>query len=77
MFIVVASGGDDRSFQGFVDEFSLSFPHISDATGEVFARFGVVIQHAVVVVAPDGTVETMLGAVDQPRLERVLTEVTS
>ena len=40
-------------------------------------RFSIPIQHAVVVVDPSGAVETMLGAVDEARLEELLVEITS
>jgi peroxiredoxin len=76
-FFGVATGGDDASFQRFVDDGGLTFPQISDLAGATFARFGVMIQHAVVVVDTDGTVETMLGALDEARLERVLADITA
>ncbi len=68
--------GDDESFQGFVDEHGLTFPQISDDPGDVFGRFGVPAQPALVVVDTDGTVQQFLGAVDDATLDDVLTAVT-
>lgn len=76
-FVGVANGGDEASFQRFVDDYGLTFPQISDAPGLIFARFSVPIQHAVVVVRPSGEVDTMLGAVDEARLEELLEEITA
>lgn len=75
-FFGVANGGDDPSFQGFINDHGLTFPQISDASGEIFVRFSVPVQHAVVVVRPSGEVETMLGAVDEARLEQLLVDIT-
>jgi peroxiredoxin len=75
-FFGVANGGDEASFQRFVDDHGLTFPQISDVSGVVFARFAVPIQHAVVVVGPSGQVDTMLGAVDEARLEQLLVDIT-
>lgn len=76
-FFGVANGGDDSSFQRFIDDYGLTFPQISDVSGEIFDRFSIPIQHAVVVVDPSGRVETMLGAVDEVRLEELLVEITN
>lgn len=76
-FVGVANGGDEASFERFIDDHGLTFPQISDASGLIFARFSVPIQHAVVVVSPSGEVETMLGAVDEARLEELLVGITS
>ena len=76
-FFGVANGGDEPSFQRFVDDHGLTFPQISDVSGEIFERFSIPIQHAVVVVDPSGAVETMLGAVDGARREELLVEITS
>ncbi len=66
--------GDDSSFQGFIDKYSLSFPQISDAPGKIFARFGVPAQPALVVVKPNGDAQLLLGAVDEANLHKVLAE---
>lgn len=54
----------------------MTFPHINDASGETFVRFSIPVQHAVVVVRPSGEVDTMLGAVDEARLEQLLVDIT-
>lgn len=64
--------GDDESFQGFVDKHGLTFPQVADDPGDVFARFGVPSQPALVVVRPDGSTEQLLGAVDEDVLENLL-----
>lgn len=76
-FFGVASGGDDSSFQRFVDDHGLTFPQISDASGEIFGQFSISVQHAVVVVDHSGRVETMLGAVDEAQLEQLLVDITA
>ena len=69
--------GDDASFQGFVDKYSLSFPQISDDPGTVFARFGVPAQPALVVVKRNGDAQIMLGAVDGKNLQTVLAQAAA
>ena len=64
--------GDDASFQGFIDKYSLSFPQISDDPGTVFARFGVPAQPALVVVDASGHTQVLLGAVDDETRQSVL-----
>ena len=64
----VAWYGDDDSFNGFITRHGLTFPQVSDDPGEVFARFGVPSQPALVVVRPDGSVEQYLGAVDAEQM---------
>lgn len=76
-FVGVAWTGDDTSFQGFIDKYSLSFPQISDDPGTVFAHFGVPAQPALVVVNPKGESQTFLGAVDDASLQAVLTDASS
>ena len=76
-FVGVAWTGDDRSFQKFVDKYSLSFPQISDDPGTVFERFGVLAQPALVVVAPNGDTQVMLGALDDAKLETVLAQAAA
>ena len=72
-FVGVAWTGDEASFQGFIDKYALTFPQISDDPGAVFQRFEVPGQPAFVVVAPDGTATTQLGAVDETTLDELLT----
>ena len=71
-FIGVAWYGDDQSFQGFVDKYSLSFPQISDDDGEVFARFDVPYQPAMAVIDRAGVVQVSLGAVEEATLDAAL-----
>jgi hypothetical protein len=54
----------------------LTFPQISDDPGAVFARFGVVYQPAIAIVATDGSVETIAGAVDRTLLDQIIAETT-
>ena len=73
----VAWYGDDDSFNGFIAKHGLTFPQVSDDAGDVFARFGVPSQPALVVVSPSGEVEQLSGAVDEALLDDVLTRATS
>lgn len=66
--------GSESSFQGFVDEHGLTFPQISDDRGDVYNRFGIAYQPAVVIVNTDGSTETIAGAVDQSLLEQIVSE---
>ena len=76
-FIGVAWAGSDDDFQDFIDEHDLTFPQISDDPGAVFDRFGVPAQPALVLSAADGTVERLLGAVDDTALDNLLTALTT
>jgi len=73
-FIGVAWYGDDTSFQGFVDKYSLTFPQISDNPGDVFARFGVPQQPAMAVIDRAGNVQVSMGAVEPAELDAALTK---
>jgi peroxiredoxin len=72
-FIGVAWYGDDTSFQGFVDKYSLSFPQISDNPGDVFARFNVPQQPAMAIIDSAGAVQVSMGAVEESALDAALT----
>jgi len=72
----VAWTGDDDSFQDFIDRHGVTFPNISDGPGEVFNRFGISYQPALVIVGTDGSIETVAGAVDDSLLEQIITEAT-
>jgi len=76
-FVGVAWVGDDSSFQAFIDRHGLTFPQLSDDPGDVFARFEVPYQPAIVVVTPDGEVQQLFGAVDAATLDDVLTQATA
>ena len=71
-FVGVAWFGDDAAFQGFIDRHGLTFPQVSDDPGDVFARFEVPGQPALVIIAPDGSVQQILGAVDADLLDNLL-----
>jgi len=73
-FVGVAWTGSDDSFQGFIDEHGLTFPQISDDPGEVFNRFGISYQPALVVVKTDGSTELVAGAVDGDLLDQIISE---
>lgn len=73
-FVGVAWTGSDDSFQGFIDEHGLTFPQISDDPGDVFNRFGVSYQPALVVVKTDGSTELIAGAVDGDLLDQIISE---
>jgi peroxiredoxin len=73
----VAWTGSDAEFQGFIDKYGLSFPQLSDDAGVVYEHFGVPIQPAFALVDASGQVETLLGAVDEETLDRLLTDLTS
>lgn len=66
--------GNDDSFQEFIDEHGLTFPQISDGPGEVFDRFAVSYQPALVIVNTDGSTELVAGAVDEQLLAQIISE---
>ena len=66
--------GSDDDFQGFIDKHGLTFPQISDDPGEVFNRFGISYQPAIVVVNTDGSTELIAGAVGDELLEQIISE---
>ena len=72
-FVGVAWYGDDSSFTGFITKHGLTFPQVSDDAGDVFARFEVPAQPALVVISPSGEVQQLFGAVDDELLDDVLT----
>ncbi|CAN5584017.1 hypothetical protein BH10ACT2_BH10ACT2_15490 [soil metagenome] len=76
-FIGVAWTGSEKSFQGFINKYSLSFPTISDDPGNIFARFGVPAQPALVVINANGDAQLFLGSVEGDELRSVLTDATA
>jgi peroxiredoxin len=68
----VAWSGSDAEFQAFIDRHGLTFTQLSDDDGAVYDRFAIPIQPAVVVVQPDGHVETLFGAVDEPLIDQLV-----
>lgn len=73
-FVGVAWTGSENSYQGFIDEHGLTFPQIDDTTGDVFDRFDVAFQPALVVVKTDGSIERVAGAVDETLLDQIISE---
>ena len=68
----VAWVGDDASFGDFILEHGLTFPQVNDDPGEVFSRFGVPQQPALVVIDAEGEVQQLFGAVDDDLLDDIL-----
>ncbi|NKB40204.1 MAG: hypothetical protein GKR86_03965 [Ilumatobacter sp.] len=73
-FVGVAWTGSEESYQGFVDKHGLTFPQINDDPGDVFSRFDVAFQPALVIVKTDGGTETVAGAVDESLLDQIIFE---
>jgi peroxiredoxin len=70
----VAWTGSEGDFESFIDRHGLTFPQISDDPGEVYGRFGVPFQPALVIVKPDGSTEFVTGAVDPALLDQILAD---
>jgi peroxiredoxin len=70
----VAWTGSDAEFQTFIDRHGLTFTQLSDDAGAIYDRFAIPVQPAVVVVRPDGHVETLFGAVDAAELDRLVND---
>ena len=66
--------GSDDAFQGFIDKHGLTFPQISDDPGNVFDRFDISFQPALVLVNTDGTTELLAGPIDDELLEQIISE---
>jgi peroxiredoxin len=73
----VAWTGNESSFQDFIDRHGLTFPQISDDPGDIYDRFDIPAQPALVLVDSDGDVQTMLGAVEADTLDSALEDLTS
>lgn len=71
----MAWSGDRGAFQQFVRRYGLTFPQLDDAGGEVFDRFEVLTQPAVVVVGGDGEVRRLSGAADGPSISAALADL--
>ena len=72
----VAWTGSDADFQAFIDKYGLSFPQISDDPGDVFLRFGIPEQPALVVVDRKGTTQQLFGAVEPELLDSILANIS-
>ena len=66
--------GSDAEFQTFIDRHGLTFTQLSDDVGAIYERFAIPVQPAVVVVRPDGHVETLFGAVDGAELDQLVND---
>ena len=66
--------GSDAEFQTFIDRHGLTFTQLSDDVGAIYEMFAIPVQPAVVVVRPDGHVETLFGAVDAAELDRLVND---
>jgi peroxiredoxin len=73
----VAWNGSEGEFQTFIDRHGLTFPQISDDDGNVYDRFGIPIQPALVVIDAAGEVQTLSGSVDVELLDRVFEDATT
>ena len=62
----------EAEFQGFIDAHNLTFIQLSDDPGTIYDRFEIPYQPAVVVVRPDGTVETLYGEADEAVLDELI-----
>lgn len=71
-FVGVAWTGSDDQFTDFIDEHSLTFPQISDDSGDIYARFGIPVQPGFAVILPDGEVQTLIGAADGEILDSLI-----
>ena len=72
-FVGVAWHGSDDEFQGFIDEYGLTFPQLSDDAGDIYKRSDP-RQPALAVVDTDGEVITLFGAVDDVILDDTLSD---
>jgi hypothetical protein len=55
----------------------LTFPQISDDQGNVYDRFDIPAQPALVLIDSDGEIQTLLGAVEADTLDSALEVLTS
>jgi len=60
------------AMQGFVDEFSLTFPQAVSQDGSLWARFGVPFQPAWVFVNDDGRAQVVPSAISEEDLRKSL-----
>ena len=55
----------------------MTFPQVSDDPGDVFARFDVPSQPALVIIDAAGDVQQLFGAIDADLLDDMLTDTVS
>jgi hypothetical protein len=72
-FLGIPALDGDGAMLDFVDRHGLErMPQAVDDDGDLWARFGVRVQPAWIFVAPDGTTQTVLGALyDQALFDRI------
>jgi peroxiredoxin len=68
----VAWSGTEKSFQGFIDKYKLTFPTLADPDGAVFSHFGVPGQPAWVFIDSTGKATKVLGALNSAKLEQIV-----
>ena len=60
-----------------MDRHQLTFPQLTDSDGEVYEHFAIPSQPAFVVIEPDGQATTILGALDDAKLEAALNDAAT
>jgi len=65
------------AMQGFVDEYSLTFPHAVSEDGSLWARFGVAFQPAWVFVNDDGRSQVVPSAITEEDLRQALDQLVA
>ena len=73
----VGWSGEERIYSDFIAEGGLTFPQIDDTVGDVYGRFGIPYQPAVVFVRPDGSTSTVLGEITASDVEAFVRSLDS
>ncbi|MFZ1411713.1 MAG: redoxin domain-containing protein [Micropruina sp.] len=74
--IGVAGRGTVDEMKRFVSETDTGrLLHLSDTSGAIWQQFGIVAQPAYVFMSPDGTVQTVVGALGGKELRKRMTEL--
>ena len=73
----VAWAGDEAAFRDFVDRHQLTFPQLADSNGAPYEHFAIPAQPAFVVIDPDGQATTILGSLDDAKLDAALKAATA
>jgi hypothetical protein len=76
-FVGVAWSGQASDYEAFVERHELTFPQVDDSAGDIFARFDLVSQPAVVIVDAGGEVHTLRGRADGETIAAQLDAVAS
>lgn len=74
-FVGVAWYGSDDAFQGFIDKHGLTFPQVSDDAGDIYDRFEIPAQPALVIIDANGTEQQLFGAVESDVLDGLISDV--